>query len=210
VNALGDLNLVLVCVAVGVSVLVLTLVLIERADRRRQQASLRVAPDLAREVALLRGQLSALAQAAANKPPDRPSPEPPRPAPQSSAPPAPTQELAAQIAALSEQVQELRRTTTNGTPAPATPPPTAAPLPRPVTQSGPVSARLLDAVVNFDLVPALTYLCGQGAAAERDVPGEQQAIAKLLLLRLVRADDRGVYLTQKGLDVAHLLATVLR
>jgi hypothetical protein len=47
-------------------------------------------------------------------------------------------------------------------------------------------------------------------ASEHEIPGSSQAVAKLLSLRLARADDRGIYLTDAGSEIASLLLSVNR
>jgi hypothetical protein len=71
---------------------------------------------------------------------------------------------------------------------------------------------VLDAVLTDNLSNSLVYMHEQGGtvASEHEIPGSSQAVAKLLSLRLARADDRGIYLTDAGRDIASLLTSVSR
>ena len=110
------------------------------------------------------------------------------------------------------------------TPAPsasAEPPPAATSRPGPTptgTQTSAVSVaqvaerhsvrrRVMDSVQVDNLGPSLVYLREKGGvvSSEEAVPGSSAAVAKLLTLRLARADDRGVYLTETGHEVASQL-----
>jgi hypothetical protein len=198
-----DLNLILMCVAVGVSVLAVVLALAGRTERRKPASTYTSSVDLGRDVAMLMGEIHALAHMAPASLMGNPG-YPAAAADRDS--PARNHDLSAQVRALSEQLQELRREISEGgaehTPESARPASGAA------RQT--VTAQLLDTVVNGELIPALIYLHGHDGPvpAEREIPGSQQAIAKLLLLKLARADERGVYLTEKGAEVVGLLGSV--
>jgi hypothetical protein len=207
VSGLQDLNLILMCVAVGVSVLAVVLALAGRTERRKPASPYTSSVDLGRDVAMLMGEIHALAHLAPASLVGNPGyavAAPPASADRDQS--ARTHDLSAQVRALAEELRELRREVSGSSAEHL--PEAARPASGPVRQT--VTAQLLDTVVNGDLIPALIYLHGHDGPvpAEREIPGAQQAIAKLLLLKLARADERGVYLTDKGAEVVGLLGSV--
>lgn len=130
--------------------------------------------------------------------PAAPPPTPVAPAPVVASMPAPEPVVAMPTPAM--------------TPPPAQPAPPVAEPPPALAGPQPVPARLLDAVLTDNLGAGLMYLHEHGgmAGSEQEIPGTSQVVAKLLSLRLARADERGIYLTETGNDIANLLLSVSR
>lgn len=213
---------------------VLVLLIVEHFERRLARRVSDANREVVKDIAVLHGEAKTLVEltrlgAVGAAPPQHPSPAP-QPQPQ------PAVDVGEQLREVNAQLRELTRLITawppvqgpQATAAPpvvqapvATPPqpsqptvtpaPAAAPAPRANSRS-PVSARVLDAVLTDNLSNSLMYLHEQGGVvvSEHDIPGSSQAVAKLLSLRLARADDRGIYLTDAGRDIASLLISVNR
>lgn len=219
--------------------LVLLLLLVEHFERRLARRVSEANREVVKDVAVLHGEAKTLVEFARLGLINTTAPHPAPPVAPSPTPPSPEigeqlREMNAQLRQLNRLITSLAAPPTpQATPAPpavesavSAPAPASRPSPEPASepkppatapssrsnQRSPVSARVLDAVLAENLSNSLVYMHEQGGtvASEHEIPGASQAVAKLLSLRLARADDRGIYLTDAGRDIASLLTSVSR
>ncbi len=238
VNRVYTSEALLAYISLAVVGVVLLLLIVEHFERRLARRVSDANREVVKDIAVLHGEAKTLVEFARLGVIGTAAPHPATPV--GSPQPSLSPEVSEQLREINAQLRELNRAITSlaappaqstttpvaveapavapAQPSPASPPPareataSASTSPSRPSQRPSVSARVLDAVLTDNLSNSLVYMHEQGGtvASEHEIPGSSQAVAKLLSLRLARADDRGIYLTDAGRDIASLLTSVSR